>query len=132
MSGRQLAESLSWPASKISKLENGRQTPSDDDIRAWTRTTDGESETRALLASLHTLEVQHAEWQRILRTGLTPRQRAHNEWDQKTRLFRAFEATVIPGLLQTAEYARARFAEGIRRLKLPNDIDDAVSLFQEA
>ena len=25
----------------------------------------------------------------------------------------------MPGLLQTAEYARARFAEGIRRLKLP-------------
>jgi transcriptional regulator with XRE-family HTH domain len=126
LSGRQLAESLSWPASKISKLENGRQTPSDDDIRAWARATDTESETEALLASLHTLEVQHAEWQRILRTGLKPRQRAHIEWDQKTRLFRAFEATVIPGLLQTGEYARARFAEGIRRLKLPNDINDAV------
>lgn len=126
LSGRQLAESLSWPASKISKLENGRQTPSDDDIRAWTRATDSGSETEALLASLHTLEVQHAEWQRILRTGLKPRQQAHIEWDQKTRLFRAFEATVIPGLLQTAEYARFRFAESIRRLKLPNDINEAV------
>jgi transcriptional regulator with XRE-family HTH domain len=126
VSGRQLAESLSWPPSKVSKLENGRQTPSDDDIRAWTRATNSEAETEALLASLHTLEVQHAEWQRILRTGLKPRQQELIEWDQKTRLFRGFEATVIPGLLQTGEYARARFAEGIRRLKLPNDIDDAV------
>lgn len=126
LSGRQLAESLSWPASKISKLENGRQTPSDDDIRDWTRATGSEPETEALLASLHTLEVQHAEWQRILRTGLKPRQQAHIEWDQKTRLFRVFEATVIPGLLQTAEYARFRFAEGIRRLKLPNDINEAI------
>lgn len=33
---------------------------------------------------------------------------------------------MIPGLLQTAEYGRARFAEGIRRLKLPNDINEAV------
>src|SRR6266849_2474623 len=66
LSGRQLAELLSWPASKISKLENGRQTPSDDDIRAWTRTTASEAETEALLASLHTLEVQHAEWRRVL------------------------------------------------------------------
>jgi hypothetical protein len=41
-------------------------------------------------------------------------------------LFRVFEATVIPGLLQTPEYARARFAEGIRRLNLPNDINEAV------
>ena len=126
LSGRQLAELLSWPPSKISKLENGRQTPSDDDIRSWTRATKGESETEALLASLHTLEVQHAEWQRILRTGLRPRQNELAEWDQKTRFFRAFEATVIPGLLQTAEYARARFAEGIRRLNLPNDINEAI------
>ncbi len=107
-------------------MENGHQTPSDDDIRAWTRATGSASETAALLASLHTLEVQHAEWQRILRTGLRPRQNELAEWDQKTRFFRAFEASVIPGLLQTAEYARARFAEGIRRLNLPNDINDAV------
>ncbi len=127
ISGRRLAESLSWPPSKVSKLENGRQTPTDDDIRDWTRVTGSVAETEALLASLHTLEVQHAEWQRVMRTGLRPRQQALIEWDQRTRLFRAFEATVVPGLLQTAEYARARFAEGIRRLKLPNDINDAVA-----
>lgn len=127
LSGRQLAESLSWPPSKVSKLENGRQTPTDDDICGWTRATGSESETEALLASLHTLEVQHAEWQRILRAGLKPHQQELIEWDQRTRLFRAFEATVIPGLLQTAEYARSRFAEGIRRLKVPNDINEAVA-----
>src|SRR5882757_2189483 len=127
MSGRQLAESLSWPPSKVSKLENGRQTPTDGDIFGWTRATGSEAETEALLASLHTLEVQHAEWQRILRTGLKPHQQELIGWDERTRLFRAFEATVIPGLLQTAEYARARFAEGIRRLKLPNDINESVA-----
>ena len=68
--GKQLAESLSWPPSKVSKLENGRQTPTDDDVRDWTRTTGSEAETEALLASLHTLEVQHAEWQRVLKAGL--------------------------------------------------------------
>ncbi|WP_462186616.1 MULTISPECIES: helix-turn-helix domain-containing protein [unclassified Frankia] len=127
LSGRQLAESLSWPASKVSKLENGRQAPTDDDIRGWTRATGSQAEAESLLAALHTLEVQHAEWQRILRTGLKPRQQELIGWDERTRLFRAFEATVIPGLLQTAEYARARFAEGIRRLKLPNDINEAVA-----
>ncbi len=98
----------------------------DEDVRSWTRATNSEGETEALLASLHTLEVQHAEWRRILRTGLRPRQNELAELDQKTRLFRAFEATVVPGLLQTAEYARARFAEGIRVFKLPNDINEAV------
>jgi transcriptional regulator with XRE-family HTH domain len=127
LSGRQLAENLSWPPSKVSKLENGRQTPTDNDLRHWTRATNATSEAEALLASLHTMEVQHAEWQRILRAGLKPRQQEHIAWDQKTHLFRAFEATVIPGLLQTAGYAHARFAEGIRRLKLPDAADEAVA-----
>jgi transcriptional regulator with XRE-family HTH domain len=124
--GRQLAESLSWPASKVSKLENGRQTPTPQDIREWTRITGSEAETEALLASLHTLEIQHADWQRQLRGGLRPHQRQLAEIDAKTSLFRVFEPATIPGLLQTAEYARARFAESVLLFGTPNDIDHAV------
>jgi transcriptional regulator with XRE-family HTH domain len=126
LTGRQLAEALSWPASKVSKLENGRQTPTDDDILAWTRQTGCEGEAEALLATLHTLELQHAEWQRQIRTGLRPHQQEIAELDAKTRFFRAFESTFIPGLLQTAEYARARFAQSISVFKVPNDINEAV------
>src|SRR5262249_21638994 len=78
------------------------------------------------LAALHTLEVQHAEWQRLLRGGFRPRQHELTRLDQRTRLFRVFEATVIPGLLQTAEYARARFVETARRVKGPTDVNEAV------
>lgn len=127
LSGRRLAELLSWPPSKVSKLENGRQTPTDDDIRGWTRETGSEGETEALLASLHTLEIQHSEWQRQLRTGLKPHQQEIAELDAKTRLFRAFEPTFIPGLLQTAEYARYRFAQSITVFKVRNDINEAVA-----
>jgi transcriptional regulator with XRE-family HTH domain len=126
LTGRQVAESLSWPASKVSKLENGRQTPTDEDVRAWARMTQAETETESLLASLHTLELQHAEWQRQLKTGLRPHQDEIADLDAKTRLFRAFEPTFIPGLLQTAEYARARFAQSITVFQVPNDIDEAV------
>jgi transcriptional regulator with XRE-family HTH domain len=126
ITGRQLAESLSWPASKVSKLENGRQTPTDEDIRGWTRITRSEAEAEALLASLHTLEIQHAEWQRQITTGLRPHQREIAELDAKTRFFRAFESTFIPGLLQTAEYARHRFAQSITVFKARNDISEAV------
>jgi hypothetical protein len=115
------------PPSKVSKLENGRQTPTDDDIRAWARATDAEGETEALLASLHTLEVQHAEWQRVLRGGLLPLQRELADLDARTRLFRAFESTFIPGLLQTAEYARYRFLQSITVFKVRNDVDEAVA-----
>lgn len=126
LSGKQLAESLSWQASKISKIENGKQTPSDEDIEAWAGATNSESEKADLLASLHTLEVQHAEWQRQLRTGLKPHQNEVAEINARTRLFRVFESTYIPGLLQTAEYARSRFAQSITVFKVPNDINEAV------
>lgn len=126
LTGTRLAESLSWPQSKISKLETARQTPSDDDIRAWTRATGSESHTDELLTALHTLEAQHAEWQRVLRPGLQAHQSKLSELDAKTRLFRVFEATVVPGLLQTAEYATARLAQGVILFNASNDINEAV------
>lgn len=126
ITGRDLAESLGWQASKVSKLENGKQTPSDDDIRSWARLTGSEAETEGLLASLHTLETQYADWQRQLRGGLRPHQYQLAEIDARTKLFRVFDPATIPGLLQTAEYARARFTEGAVLFNMPNDIDLAV------
>lgn len=126
LSGKQLAESLSWPASKVSKIENGRQTPTDDDIRSWTTATNAEPQAESLLAALHTLELQHAEWTRLLKAGLKSHQGSLSQQDEQTKVYRAFENTFIPGLLQTPDYARARFADAIMMHRVPNDIDDAV------
>jgi transcriptional regulator with XRE-family HTH domain len=126
LSGVELAESLSWVGSKVSKIENGKQTPTDQDIRAWTGATGTEDETGSLLSALHNLELHHAEWQRLLRAGLKPHQLSLSQQDEKTTLFRGFENTVVPGLVQTAEYARARFAQAVLVHKLRNDINEAV------
>jgi transcriptional regulator with XRE-family HTH domain len=126
LTGRELAGQLGWPASKISKLENGHQTPTDGDLRAWANATGAERVVAELVASLKTLESQHAEWRHQLRGGLRSHQVELARLDEKTKLFRALESTFIPGLLQTAEYARARFAQSIRVLKVPNDVDEAV------
>lgn len=74
LKAKELAEALAWHPTKVSKIENGKQTPTDDEIVAWVHATNSEAETSNLLASLHTLEVQHAEWRRIMRTGIRPRQ----------------------------------------------------------
>jgi transcriptional regulator with XRE-family HTH domain len=127
LTGKELAESLSWQPSKVSKIENGRQTPTDDDITAWTRATQTEHETEALLASLHTLEVQHAEWQRVLKAGMLEHQLELSETDARTKLYRSFEPAVVPGLLQTAEFARALFSRAVMVHRVPNDVNDAVA-----
>src|SRR6266498_1548893 len=126
LTGVQLAESLSWVGSKVSKLENGKQTPTEPDIRAWAAATNAEDQAAGLLATLNNLEQQHAEWQRLLKAGMKSHQLSLSERDEKTQLFRGFENTVIPGLVQTPEYARARFSQVVMVHKIPNDINEAV------
>lgn len=127
LNGRQLAERLSWPASKVSKLETGRQTPTDADIIAWVEaTTDDTQDAAALRAMLHTLETAHAEWQRLLRGGAQHHQGTWADMERKTGRLRVFEPAFVPGLLQTAGYARHRLAQAIAVFGAPNDIDDAV------
>ena len=128
LSGREFAQVLSWQASKVSKLENGRQTPSDDDIRAWTAATSSEAEVPALLASLRTLEIRHAEWQRQLRSGLKGHQSEIAAINARTRYFRVFESTYVPGLLQTAEYIRARVAQTVAVFGVDHDVDDTIKV----
>lgn len=124
---RQLATSLSWPPSKISKLENGQQTPSDADVRAWTDALGAERETDNLLAELHTLATRYAELQRLLRGGQVQVQQAAGRRESKTAMFRMFESTFVPGLLQTADYARHRLAQSARVFGRSVPIEDAVA-----
>ncbi|ALL78602.1 hypothetical protein AD006_11065 [Pseudonocardia sp. EC080610-09] len=127
LSGRALAQALSWPPSKVSKLENGRQTPTDDDVRGWVRIADAPDDLESLLASLHALELQHSEWRRQLRGGLLPVQQRIRRFDEITSFFRVFEPAVVPGILQTPEYARHRFIESARLFGAQHDLESAVA-----
>jgi transcriptional regulator with XRE-family HTH domain len=112
LTGRDLAKAAGWAPSKVSKLEAGRQTPSDTDLELWARITERESVVGELIASLRSLEQQYVEFRRMFRSGLPARQRSIGEIEAKTKLTRNFEPCFVPGLLQTAEYARYRFTEG--------------------
>ncbi|MDQ3153744.1 MAG: helix-turn-helix domain-containing protein, partial [Actinomycetota bacterium] len=37
LTGKQLAQSQRWQPSKVSRIETGRQTPSDEDVEVWAR-----------------------------------------------------------------------------------------------
>jgi transcriptional regulator with XRE-family HTH domain len=127
MTGAQLAGGLGWPTSKISKLENARQTPTDADLRGWARATGHPEVLDELLAALHTIEEQHAEWRRLLRGSTARHQGTVRDRERDVRFLRTFQNAVVPGLFQTAEYTRAVLTASHGSLQLPDvDVDQAV------
>ncbi|WP_283137232.1 helix-turn-helix domain-containing protein [Rhizohabitans arisaemae] len=126
LTGTALAKLLGWPQSKVSKIENGRQTPTEADIRTWAVATGGEDAATPLLARLETLESMYAEWRRRLGGGTAVRQRASIALEAGATRIRAFETTVIPGLLQTPDYARYRLSQSVKRHGVVDDVDEGV------
>ncbi|WP_123815959.1 helix-turn-helix domain-containing protein [Myceligenerans xiligouense] len=126
MTGQQLAESLAWARSKVSKIENAHQPPTDDDVRAWCVATNSADQVESLLAELHTLQTRHQEWERVLRGGMASTQNAVARREEETRLFRGYESGIVPGLLQTPEYAGA-ILERVSRAWGRTDLAEAVA-----
>ncbi|MBO0609600.1 helix-turn-helix transcriptional regulator [Myceligenerans salitolerans] len=125
MTGQQLAESLSWARSKVSKIENAHQPPTDEDVRSWCAATNSTDQVESLLAELHTLQTRHQEWERVLRGGMASTQNAVARREEETRLFRGYESGIVPGLLQTPAYATA-ILERVSRTWGRTDLEAAV------
>jgi hypothetical protein len=116
----------------VSKLEYGKQTPSEADIRDWCLACGFPSEIPDLIASVRSIDAQVLDWRRSLRTGTKRRQRANVSAYEKTTLFRIWEPMVVPGLLQTAAYARAILSTVVDFYDLPDDVEEGVEARLEA
>jgi transcriptional regulator with XRE-family HTH domain len=127
LTGRALADVCDWHFSKISKIENGVQSPSEDDIRAWCRACHAEQEAPDLIAAAQAIESMYIEWRRALRSGMRHSQKARLPLYERTSLFRIYEPGIMPGLFQTAEYASTIITRGIEVNQLPNDHDEALA-----
>lgn len=128
LTGRQLAEHRGWHPSKISKIEGGKQTPTEADLEAWADACGQSDLTPELIATLRTLESHYVEHRRLFHTGMSAQQRAFSELEDQTTQVRNFENVFIPGLLQTPGYARYRLAEGVEYDGAPDDLDEAVGV----
>lgn len=127
LTGQDLAEAHGWHRTKISKIENGRQTPSEADLEAWAVSCGVPQQTPELVAALRSLEGQYIEYRRMFRAGLAGRQRSFGDFEAGATFIRNFEVCFIPGLLQTPEYARYRLAEALAANGAADDLDDAVA-----
>ncbi|WP_405795418.1 helix-turn-helix domain-containing protein [Streptomyces sp. NBC_01506] len=126
LTGLQLAERLGWPQSKVSKLENGKQTATADDLRRWADATAHPQAGAELTSRLAALESHTRSWRRQLASGHRAVQDTINAEFARTKAFRAWEGAMIVGVLQTADYARHIFTRYADLHQSPRDIEDAV------
>ncbi|RKR87841.1 helix-turn-helix protein [Micromonospora pisi] len=131
ISGVNLAGRLGWVQSKISRIETGRQLPTEDDVRAWGAAVRlDDALVDELLRQLRELRGEHIAWRRgASDTAQSGTQRSMMELAAEATLIRNFELGVVPGLLQTADYARVRLAENIEFHGAPaDDLEEALLL----
>ncbi|MEZ0072503.1 helix-turn-helix domain-containing protein [Planotetraspora sp. GP83] len=127
LSGKDLAERLGWQPSKVSRIENARQTATEDDVVVWTQAVRAGPETvDGLIAQTVGLLEQQDSWRQRHKSGLAALQEDIRDLESRTKLFRVFEPGVVIGLLQTAEYARHIFSKVRRLYETTDDIDAAI------
>ncbi|MBB6348880.1 helix-turn-helix domain-containing protein [Nonomuraea muscovyensis] len=127
LSGKDLAERLRWQPSKVSRLENARQTATEDDVVVWAQAVRASPETTdELIRQAIALLERHDDWKQRHRSGLAALQEDIRDLEARTRLFRVFEPNIVVGLLQTAEYSRHVFRKVRRLYSAPEQIDAAV------
>jgi transcriptional regulator with XRE-family HTH domain len=131
LTGRALAVSIGCHFTKVSRIENGGQAPSEDNIKAWCRACGAESEIPDLIATARAIESMYVEWRRHTRAGMKRLMLAPVPLYERTTLFRIYEHSAIPGLFQTAEYSAVILRYFIDFLDAPNDLDAALEARME-
>lgn len=128
LTGEQLAAHEGWPRPKISKIENGRQMPTTADILAWAQACGRPDDVDDLLEQLGEAESVRRRYRRTLKGGHAALQEDYDAFVRRAKVIRNVEVTVIPGLLQTAEYARYRALETVRVFGTdPAEVDATVA-----
>lgn len=127
--GQTLAATLGWIQPKVSKIENGKQMPSPEDIEAWARACGASDEViRGLQDMLAEAKVIRRQWRQQVRHGQVAIQQDYDELARQSTHIRNAEVAVIPGLLQTPGYARHQALQSVQLHGAdPDEIDETVA-----
>lgn len=127
LTGRELAARTGLHNTKISRIEHAQQNPSEEDIRAWCIACGVAGQVPELLAVHREVEQMWAEYRREMRAGMVHIQSRSTPLYENTKLLRAYESNVVPGILQTRGYVAAALATSARVHGLPSDDVDAAA-----
>lgn len=128
LTGTQLAERLGagWTKSKISKLENGRQTAEPEELRQWTKATGQPDAYEGLVAQLRGFRSHIRSWRKQLAAGHKPVQQTIAAEYERSKTIHGFESVTVPGILQTPDYARSIFTRYAELQRSRRDTEEAV------
>ncbi|MEV0445090.1 helix-turn-helix transcriptional regulator [Streptomyces spectabilis] len=126
LTGKDVAFRLKWQRSRVSRLETGKQTPTPADLDQWAAAVGAPEEAVALKSRLRGILSQQRAWRRQLASGHRGVQEKYVAEYLRTATLRGYEATVVPGLFQTPEYARRLLIGNADLMGTPRDTEAAV------
>jgi len=97
-----------WQQTKVSKLELGRQLPTQAELDLWLRTCGGEDLRGELIELLGAARLDYRPWGEAWQTpgGITAVQSEIDDLDEAATLIAEYQPAFVPGIVQTPAYAR--------------------------
>jgi transcriptional regulator with XRE-family HTH domain len=123
------AEPLGWAPSKVTRIEQGIQVPSDEDLDEWAREAClSKNERGKLHAMLEEFQSMRSSFRDRMRNegGQEGVQQGYNDLYVGATLIRSYQTAWVPGILQTRAYATAVLEHMADVHNSDRDVDKAV------
>lgn len=123
LSGDQVARELEWEQSKISRMENAKMRITSGEVMELLELYGITGDQRTELVRLARESRKKGWWhsyEDVLSTGFSD----YLAFESEALSYRTYQSQLIPGILQTADYARAVFRSA--RPRTPEEIERAV------
>ncbi|MFD0225251.1 helix-turn-helix domain-containing protein [Streptomyces hirsutus] len=121
----QVGQALDWSGSKVNRMETGSGRVQPSDIDALCRFYETSDELREFLKSL-AREAKTRGWWQVHGAGVPEWFNIYIGLEQDASALRQYQCELLPGLMQTAAYARELHTTGAHLS--PEDIDRAVQV----
>lgn len=132
LTGQALAAATGQHFTRVSRIENGAQAPTERNIRDWCAACGAEDQIPDLVATAQSVETAYLEWVRQSRAGMRRLGTLHSiATYRRTTTFRIHEPLVMPGIFQTEAYIRRMLAFWYAFLDAPDDADATVAMKAE-